>query len=568
MSKRFLRRRETFNTGDKDVISSCTDFIWESLKTAGITKVLALKSVLISEEILVEFLKKAPQDSVITISVIKLWGDAEITITVPGDETQLKVEATQDVDPETESAIRAIVINSYGNRLKYAHKNGTNKVRILTGQSERSVLKQTVIALVLGVVVGLLLSLLAPASVNNALDVYLLTPVKTVFMNALKIIIAPVVFFSIVSCISQFKNLAELGRIGLKVTGMYLLTTVIAVVMAITLFKVIDPSCAGLNLDDAAAQAAVETVTEATGDTDQPSSTIGGIAKSLLDTIVDIVPSNFLSPFVESNTLQLIFLAVLCGIAVGMIGEYTSVLKDFFEACNALFLTITTMIARFIPIAVFCSIALMMMTTGFSSLLSVLGMAGTQILGICIMIVIYCLLILLIGHLNPLVFLKKNREGMLTSFTLSSSSAAMPVNMKTCTDKLGISPRLVNFAIPLGATINMDGATISLAITGLFCAKAYGMEVPLSLLITTAVTIILLSLGAPGVPGAGLVCLSVVLTHLGLPVEAIGLVIGVMSILDMFLTMSNTTGDIACALVVASSEKMLDKNIYYDPKAK
>lgn len=152
MSKRFLRRRETFNTGDKDVISSCTDFIWESLKTAGITKVLALKSVLISEEILVEFLKKAPQDSI-------------------------------------------------GNRLKYAHKNGTNKVRILTGQSERSVLKQTVIALILGVVVGLLLSLLAPASVNNALDVYLLTPVKTVFMNALKIIIAPVVFFSIVSCL-------------------------------------------------------------------------------------------------------------------------------------------------------------------------------------------------------------------------------------------------------------------------------------------------------------------------------------------------------------------------------
>ena len=394
------------------------------------------------------------------------------------------------------------------------------------------------------------------------------------FMNALMIIIAPVVFFSLVSCISQFKNLAELGRIGAKTMGMYLLTTVIAIVLAIAVFKIINPPCTGLVTDDAG-QAVAEQVDEtqsavadaSQGDAVQPSSSTGDIAKSLIDTVVNIVPSNFLSPFVEANTLQLIFLAVLCGLAVGMIGEYTVVLKEFFEACNSLFLTITQMIARFIPLAVFCSIMLMLINTGFSSLLSMLGMAATQILALALMMAIYCLLILLMGRVNPITFLKKNREGMLTAFTLASSSAAMPVNMRTCTEKLGISPKIANFSIPLGATINMDGTTIFLAITGLFCAKAYGIDVPISLLITMSITIILLSLGAPGVPGAGLVCLTVVFSNLGVPVEACGLVIGVMSILDMIITMSNTTGDVACAVIVANSENMLDKSIYNDPKA-
>ena len=158
--------------------------------------------------------------------------------------------------------------------------------------------------------------------------------------------------------------------------------------------------------------------------------------------------------------------------------------------------------------------------------------------------------------------LLKNKEGMLTGFTLASSAAAMPTNLRICTDKLGISPKVCNFSIPLGATVNMDGTSIILTVGGLFMAKVYGVEVTDTMLISLVVTIVMLSLGAPGVPGSGLVCLGVVLSTLGVPIEALGLIIGIYPFIDMFNTMSNTTGDVASALIVASSEKLIDKSIY------
>ena len=286
---------------------------------------------------------------------------------------------------------------------------------------------------------------------------------------------------------------------------------------------------------------------------------------SILSTIVNIVPSNFLAPFVNADTLQIMFLAVLCGIAVGMIGEYSKLIRDLFDAFNSFFLTITAMIARFIPVAVFCSVVLLVMEAGGSSLLAVLGVGGTHILLLCCMLAVYALLILLFTHRSPGTFFRKNREGMLTSFTLSSSSAALPTNMRICTEKMGIAPKISNFSIPLGATINMDGTCIYLCVLGLFLARAYGVNVPLSSMLSVALTIILLSLGAPGVPGAGLVCLSVVLNALNVPTEAIGLVIAINPILEMFTTASNTTGDVAAALIVAKSENQLDVEKFNSP---
>jgi len=204
----------------------------------------------------------------------------------------------------------------------------------------------------------------------------------------------------------------------------------------------------------------------------------------------------------------------------------------------------------------------MVRTLGGSSFLSVLGMMGTVIFAIFCMLAVYGILILVLGRLNPVTFYKKNREGMLTSFTLSSSAAAMPVNMRTCTDKLGISPKVCSFSIPLGATVNMDGACMMMVICSLFLAKAYAIPVSGSAMASLAVTIILLSLGCPGVPGAGLICLGIVLDTIGVPVGGLGLVMGVYSFLDMFTTMSNTTGDVAAAVIVARNEGLLDLETY------
>ena len=550
---KFINEKAAFPVKDNECIAKCMQFAEKELEEAGTDSRLAVRTQLLCEEMIAALIEHSSGKGDVRIQIRKILGDIGITISAKGEEFDLfgrEGDISGELgDDEAEDLIRSIILRSYGENLKYSHKNGINSVRILAGQASKSAVKRTLIALGMGILFGLLLKFGLPEAAGAAICTYMLDPVSTMFMNALKIVIAPVVFFSIVTCISSFGDLSELGRIGARVMGMYLLTTVIAVLMSFGVTRLISPGTYGAALGMRNIQAV-----EVTADADT----------SLLSTIINIVPSNFLKPFLESDTLQLIFLAILVGVAVGKIGKYTPVLSDFFAACNSLFLTLTTMIAKVIPLAVFCSVSLMLVDLGGSSFLSLLSYFTTNVIEVFIMMAIYGLLVSVIGRHNPLTFFRKNREGMLTSFTLSSSNAAMPVNIRTCTDKLGISPKVCNFSIPLGATVNMDGTCIGLVVTGLYLAKMYGVDVPASALAPLALTIILLSLGCPGVPGAGLVITGIVLAQLGVPISAMGLVIAIDPVLDMFDTMSNTTGDVACALITASREKLVDDEIYYD----
>lgn len=552
---RFKSASTIISVSDKSVLKDSLDFIENTLKSNGVSKSVIIRTLLTVEEAASQLIEHADADAQLKINVRKMFGETEVILAAPGSMYDPYSEYPSDIkdiegmeDKDVQGAIRDILLKARGESCKFSYKKGINRVRILVGDGEKSMLRSTIIALVLGVIAGFLMQNLIPASISDAIENYALIPLKSIFMSSLKIIIAPVVFFSIVSCISQFKDLSQLGRIGVKVMGMYMMTTIIAVVLAMGIFMLIKPATWGFAISLATEAEAVSVDTN--------------VDTSLLNTIIGIVPSNFLQPFLDSDTLQIIFLAFLCGIAVGMIGEYSDSLKNFFEAGNTLFLTITTLITKLIPIAVFCAVSIMVKEMGKDSMIAVLGYMGTEILTIMCMLCIYGMLIVVLAHLNPFTFFKKNWEGMITSFTLSSSSAAMPTNMRTCTDKLGISNKVCSFSIPLGATVNMDGVSIFLVITSLFLARAYGIDIPANMYLSMAVTIILLSLGAPGVPGAGLVCLGVVLAAIGVPIEGIGIIIAVNPILDMFETMNNTTGDVVTALIVAKKEKLLDLEMY------
>lgn len=556
--KRFINRKMIIPADSKELISEAVAFIEDALNEAGTDRRLALRAMLTAEEALARFAAYAEEGGSVTVRVKRFLGDAVIEISSKGEEVDIASAGDTDdfsgmEDEEAERAIRSIILGAMSDTLKYSYKGGVNRMRIMTGRTGRTMLRYTVIALAAGLILGVMLRFAAPDAFADGMCSWLFSPVKTMFMNALKIVIAPVVFFSIVTCIAQFKNIAELGRIGAKVMGMYLMTTVIAILISMGMSLLLHPGKIGFAVGMSTGVAAAGISTD--------------VDTSLLHTIINIVPSNFIQPFLESDTIQIIFLAVLVGIAVGMLGEYTPVLQEFFSACNSLFLTVTTMISRFIPVAVFCSVVLMMVQMQAESFVAILGMAGTYLICILCMLVTYGILILVLGRLNPLVFYMKNREGMLTSFSLSSSSAAMPTNMRTCTDKLGVSPKVCSFSIPLGATVNMDGMCVLLTVAGLFMARAYGVQVHGSMYVSLLLTIVLLSLGAPGVPGSGLVCLGVVLGSLGVPVDAIGLIIGIYPFFDMCNTISNTTGDVAAAAIVASSEGLLDRSIYYNKKA-
>ena len=422
-------------------------------------------------------------------------------------------------------------------------------VEIMVQKNPHAMAIQTMLALAAAIVVGMLMKTFVPDTVNTVLNDNIFSSISTMFLNALKMIVGPVVFFSIVSSISQFGDLKEVGRIGGKIMGFYMLTTVLAIFSSTGIFYIFqpgDPKLASKLTADVSAIASSD------------------VSISIKDTIVNIIPSNFVKPFLESNMLQLIFLAILIGIALGKIGDYSKILKDIFEACNSLFLKITVILVQFIPIATFASVLTVILKTGPDVLLSMLAMLGTFTVGIAVMLGIYCLLILLIGHLTPVPFIKKYSPTMLQVFGLASSNAAIIVNMDACEHKLGIPKKIYSLSIPLGATVNMDGTCIYLVIFGMTLARIFGVEISGGMLLSMFFSVLVLSVGAPGVPGAGLVCLSVLLTQMQVPLAGIGLVMGMDSLLGMMRAMSNSLGDVAASLIVARSEKILDMEKYME----
>lgn len=539
-------------TADTTGIGQGMDYLQETLKSLRLKPKAVNRILLAAEESLVKLSSHTDAGSLLQIAVIRRLGTISIRLSSSGESFDLAENSSfgipleiEDVDYDTEMAIRNLVLRSFQDNLKYKHKNHRNTIVITAKKSEKKALWMTLGALVLAIALGFLLKFAFPEFLTQGMDTYCFTPVKTMFLNALKMVVGPVVFFSIVSCISNFSNLAEFGKIGAKVMGMYLFTTFIAIGVGLGIFFLFQPGSPSM-LDSAqAAAASVETT-----------------SVSMLDTVINIVPDNFVLPFLNADMLQIIFIALLCGIAVGMIGDYSKPLKDFFEACNTLFLKITTLIIKFVPLAVFCSVISLILQTGTDTLLSLLGLMGTVIAGMACMIAVYCLLILVIARVNPLIFLRKYAPAMLTTFSLSSSSAAMPVNMQTCRDQLGISSKVCSFSIPLGATVNMDGSCIYLAVAALFLAKIYGVSLSGSEMFSLVFSILILSIGAPGVPGSAFICLSVLLVQIGVPVEAVGLLMGIDPILSMFRATSNTTGDAAVSLAVAKTEGLLDLNVY------
>ena len=544
-------------------IVQATDSIRGYLVACKVKRKELTRAVLVVEEALGSLVSNYTQcsredDDYIEIKTRRLLGNITIELSAPGKEYALEknisssasIVMNDEVGHDEQDQIRNIILKSLTDDLKYVHKNGINCIKMTIIKSKQTLFYMTIAALILAVVTGLLLANIAPSSFITGLDTYLLSPVKTMFMSALRMIVAPVVFFSIATSVGRFTNLSELGKIGGKVMGLYAVTTVIAIGVGFGLFYLIRP---GGSAVIQAMDAQSELITE------QAAS-----EASFLDMIVDIVPHDIVSPFLNSNMLQLIFLAIVVGIAVGLIGKYSDILRSFMEALNELFMKMTNMIIKIMPIVVFCSILSLVLSIGTDTLISVAGMVGTFLLGIIVMMIVYSLMMILIARINPLIFLRKYAPVMLQVFSLSSSNASIPINMEVCEKKLGISSKVYGLSIPLGATLNMDGGCVQMGIFVLALAKIYGVDVPAGSLVALAFSIFMMSVGTPGIPCASLVCMAALLPQIGVPSDAIVLIMGIAPVMSMFLTMSNCLGDVAVSSIVAKTTGEMDMKIYKD----
>ena len=541
------------------------DFIAQRLEALGVSKKEAMRSLLIAEETMLQLVAHATDpEALIDIRVRKGCQKVVVKASLRGEEFELVrdvevgdiFEAAQapDSDEAVQSMLRDTLLRANTDFLRFKHAKGVNQACILVAKIRHAMAVYTLAALFAAVVVGLVMKSFVPQGVTDLLDDYIFTSISTVFLNALKMIVCPVVFFSIVTCTSQFGNVREMGRIGGKVLGFYMMTTVLAILVGAGVFFLAqpgDPSLAAGLTDDAASITATASATSV----------------SVKDTLVGIVPSNLLKPFLEANMMQIIFVALVIGLTVGGLGTHARVLREIFEACNALFLKVTTAIVQFIPLVTFCSIISVVLKTGWDVMVSLLAMVATFVLGILVMICVYSLLLALIGRLNPLCLLVKYAPTMLQVFSMSSSSAAIVVNMDACEKRLGVPKKVYSLSIPLGATVNMDGTCIYLMVMGLALAHIFGIQITGAALLSLFFSVMVLSIGAPAVPGAGLVCLSVLLAQLGVPIEAVSLVMGIDSVLSMLRALSNCAGDVVASVVAAKTEGLLDVERYRDMHA-
>lgn len=537
-------------------ISLAVDYIRETLNKKKVRTREIVRSALSAEEVLIAMIAHAdsPQEK-ISVTVSSGLGNIEIRIRgkgTPFDTAKIRETASfhpdEDQDDSASEALRSLYERVMRNIMSVYHRQGVNNVTISVFRSKYRQLILTLVALVVGMAAGILLKATLPDEIASTVSTNLFAPVSTMFLNALKMIVGPLVFFSIASSVADFGDMKALGRIVGKVVGGYMFTSVVAILIGILVWHIIP-------IGNPELQGAV--------DASAASSITGqSVTVNIKDTIVGIIPKDIVSPFLNANMLQIIFMSVIVGVVSGLLSKKLQLFKPFLSEGYTIFSRITSMIIGVMPVAIFCSMAKMVLAMKLNTLLSVFSWVPVCYAGCILMIVVYGLMILVFGRLNPLTFFRKYYPAMLTAYTFASSNAALPTSMEHCDRSLGISRRIYSISLPLGATINMDGSCVVLCVSALFMAKIFGIPVTLPLLLTLAFSVFVLSIGAPGVPGAALVCLSILLPQLGMPSEAISLVMGLYSLIGMILVCTNVTGDAVMTLIVAKAEKQLDLKVY------
>lgn len=400
--------------------------------------------------------------------------------------------------------------------------------------------KKILIGMLLGVITG---ALMGP-------DAEMFKPIGTLFINAIKMLIVPLVFCSLVVGVTSMQDTRKMGRIGLKSVILYLATTAVAISLGLGLALLFTPG-AGLNM----------VVTEA--------ATAGKDAPTFVETLLSMIPENPVGALAAGNILQIIVFALGLGIALTMCGEKATPAIELFESLAEGMYKLTEIVMKLAPYGVFGLMAWVAGKYGLDILLPLIKVIAVVYLGCLIHVfVFYAGTISVLGRLNPMRYLKGIVNPAAVAFTTTSSSGSLPVSIKAAREEMGVSKSISSFVLPLGATINMDGTALYQGVCALFIAQAFGIDLVFSDYVLIVMTATLASIGTAGVPGAGLIMLSLVLTTVGLPIEGLAIVAGIDRILDMARTSVNVCGDLMVSVLVGKSENELDESIYNKSESK
>lgn len=405
------------------------------------------------------------------------------------------------------------------------------------------------ISLILGAIFGIILCYMVPSShiKDDIIVEGILYVIGQGFIRLMKMLVVPLVFCSLVCGSMSIGDTKKLGTVGVRTLVFYLFTTALAVTVALSVGNIINP---GVGLDMSAVQSNAADVQSME-------------ATSLTDTLLNIIPDNPISSLANGNMLQIIVFALIVGIILAKLGERTETVGNFFSQFNDIMMEMTMMVMSLAPIGVFCLISRTFANIGFSAFVPLAKyMIGVLIALAIQCFVVYMALLKVFTGLNPIIFIKNFFPVMAFAFSTATSNATIPMSIDTLSKKMGVSKKISSFTIPLGATINMDGTAIMQGVAVVFAAQAFGIHLSMTGYLTVIGTATLASIGTAGVPSVGLVTLTMVFNSVGLPVEAIGLIMGIDRILDMTRTAVNITGDAVCTTIVANQNKALDREVF------
>ncbi len=422
-----------------------------------------------------------------------------------------------------------------------------NKEKMVKEKKKVGLSTKIFIALLTGAVAGVLIHYFMPDSSfkNDILMNGILYVLGNGFIRLMQMLVVPLVFCSLVCGSMAIGDTKTLGKVGIKTIIFYILTTALAISLALGVASLINP---GVGMDI--------TVTEGT-------TTSATASINFAETLLNIIPKNIFESLATGDMLPVIVFALFVGIMLAKLGNKASTVANFFSQFNDVMMEMTMAIMKVAPIGVFCLIAKTFAGIGFDAFVPMLKYMISVILALALQCFgVYQILLFIFTRLNPFKFIKKFFPVMAFAFSTSTSNATIPMSVDTLSKKIGVSKRISSFTIPLGATINMDGTSIMQGVAVIFIAQAYGMTLTPSAILTVIATATIASIGTAGVPSVGLVTLSMVLSSVGLPTEGIALIMGIDRILDMLRTAVNITGDAVCTTIIAKLEGAFNKEIF------
>lgn len=471
----------------------------------------------------------------------RLIDTLSLELKVPGDKFSFGSDSPRldiDSDGDVRETLQDLILHSFGDRLRYHHRGGVNSVRIKAVRSPYGFLYQVLSSMVLAVALGVCCRLLLPQDAITALNDNVLTVVRDIFMNSLKIVVAPIVFLSVATSVASFSDLSDVGRVGGRFLASSLPLEILVALLAYATFLATGSFIAPASVDVASlAQTAVQ-ATDAT--------------VSLRDTIVGIVPSNFIEPFVQTNVVQLLFLGVVAGLAIGAGSAHASQLADLMRGLNELFSNMTRIFCRFIPLAVLCMVWSLTVTTGVRMLVSLAAISGIVVCGLVCLVCLDLVRLRLSGMaVRP--FLARFSPAVVHVFSTTSTTVSLPETVKA-TIGLGVSERIASLTLTLGTIFSKTGSVFYRVLATLLVARLCGTTIDVGQAVSLIVCCLMVCISTPSVPGGAYIAFQIMLATVNAPSEALLCIVAIDAIMDLLVPVVNVIAAGVTTLRIAKQE--------------